>query len=180
MNQTFLAAVKQYGGPGTTIRTAAGTIPAHVNPPAEPSAGATGSTTMSLASSESRPAASRTGVQVASAEASGGIGGFFSNLFGSKGEESQSVQESAPRSKPAAPAASATPASKPVQAASARPRTEPPRSVDAKTAGVQSSPLRQEASAEPPGKPAAAASLLTGAAPTMPSGGFENRFGAWR
>ena len=36
MNPTFLAAVKHNGGPGATIRTAAGTIPAHVNPPAEP------------------------------------------------------------------------------------------------------------------------------------------------
>ncbi len=36
MNQTYLSAVKQYGGPGATIRTAAGTIPAHVNPPGPP------------------------------------------------------------------------------------------------------------------------------------------------
>ena len=35
MNPTFLAAVKSHGGPGATIRTALGTIPPHVNPPAE-------------------------------------------------------------------------------------------------------------------------------------------------
>ena len=36
MNPTFLAAVNSRGGPGATIRTASGTIPAYVNPPAEP------------------------------------------------------------------------------------------------------------------------------------------------
>ena len=35
MNPIFLAAVKSHGGPGATIRTASGTIPAYVNPPAE-------------------------------------------------------------------------------------------------------------------------------------------------
>jgi hypothetical protein len=42
MNPTFLAAVKSRGGPGATIRTASGTIPAYVNPPAEPAQTATG------------------------------------------------------------------------------------------------------------------------------------------
>jgi hypothetical protein len=36
MNDTFLAAVRSRGGPGGTIWTAAGTIPAHTQPPAEP------------------------------------------------------------------------------------------------------------------------------------------------
>jgi murein L,D-transpeptidase YafK len=36
MNPIFLTAVKSQGGPGATIRTVAGTIPAYVNPPAEP------------------------------------------------------------------------------------------------------------------------------------------------
>jgi murein L,D-transpeptidase YafK len=42
MNPTFLAAVKSRGGPGATIRTASGTIPAYVNPPAEPAQTGTG------------------------------------------------------------------------------------------------------------------------------------------
>jgi hypothetical protein len=83
MNRTFLSAVRSNGGPGATIRTASGTIPAHVNPPAEARDGATGST-FSLASSDSRSDQ----VQVASA-GSGGFGSFFGNLFGSK-RESQS------------------------------------------------------------------------------------------
>src|SRR6202047_659856 len=35
MNPTFVSALKSHGGPGTPIRTAAGTIPAHVHPPAD-------------------------------------------------------------------------------------------------------------------------------------------------
>jgi hypothetical protein len=36
MNPIFLQAVKSHGGPGATIRTASGTVPAYVNPPKEP------------------------------------------------------------------------------------------------------------------------------------------------
>jgi hypothetical protein len=42
MNPVFLAAVKSHDGPGATIRTASGTIPADVHPPAEPAQTATG------------------------------------------------------------------------------------------------------------------------------------------
>jgi murein L,D-transpeptidase YafK len=35
MNPTFLAALNSHGDPGAVIRTASGTIPAYVNPPAE-------------------------------------------------------------------------------------------------------------------------------------------------
>src|SRR5213594_1051939 len=88
MNATFLTAVKSHGGPGASIRTAAGTIPPHVNPPAERESGAAGmggASAFSLASAESRlvPAPNST-VQVASAApaSSGGVGGFFSKFFG--------------------------------------------------------------------------------------------------
>jgi hypothetical protein len=37
MNATYLAALKANGGPGSDIRTASGTIPSYVRPPAEPS-----------------------------------------------------------------------------------------------------------------------------------------------
>jgi murein L,D-transpeptidase YafK len=43
MNPIFLEALRSNGGPGATIRTASGTIPAHVNPPAEPAQIITGS-----------------------------------------------------------------------------------------------------------------------------------------
>ena len=82
MNPTFLAAVKSHGGPGATIRTAIGTIPPHVNPPAESPSSDSFMSTMSLASAESKPAPGpRSSVQVASA---GSSGGFLSNLFGSR------------------------------------------------------------------------------------------------
>ncbi|HKA80301.1 MAG TPA: L,D-transpeptidase family protein [Xanthobacteraceae bacterium] len=198
MNPTFLAAVKNNGGPGATIKTAAGTIPAHVNPP-EPARETTGSTpfsnpfagTMSLASTESKPAAApaarsssssapSSSVQVASAApTSGGIGGFFSNLFGSKSEDQPAApskdkpEASAPKSKPAAtpkPAPTVVAAKKPEQ-----PKAEP------QLASASSKPVavRQEASAVP-SKPENINDLLNGAAPTVPSNGFENRFGAWR
>jgi murein L,D-transpeptidase YafK len=56
MNPTFLAAVKSHGGPGATIRTAIGTIPPHVNPPAETPSSDSFFGTMSLASAASKPA----------------------------------------------------------------------------------------------------------------------------
>src|SRR5262249_57468462 len=84
MNRAFLAAVKSHGGPGAVIKTAYGTIPAHVNPPEEPPT--TGSF-MSLASAESRPApAPHSSVQVASAGGSSGNGGVFRQLFCARGE----------------------------------------------------------------------------------------------
>jgi murein L,D-transpeptidase YafK len=188
MNPTFLTAVKNNGGPGGTIKTAAGTIPAHVNPP-EPARETTGSTpfpnpfagTLSLASTESKPAAtprsSTSSVQVASAApTSGGIGSFFSNLFGSKGEEQAAApkpEASGPKSKPAA-------APKPAPTAVAAKKSETQKS-EPQLASAASKPVppRQEASATP-GKPENINDLLTGASPTVPSVGFENRFGAWR
>jgi murein L,D-transpeptidase YafK len=171
MNPTFLAAVKSHGGPGADIRTSSGTIPAHVNPPAESSRETTTGSTISLASADSRPAQ----MQVASAApSSGGIGGFFGNLFGSKREnQSGDARGTGAAQSPQAKPAPAT--AKPAQTAAA----------DSKTAKVavakpQPSPPRQEASAEPEAKSTSAANLLNGAAPTVPAGGFDNRFGAWR
>jgi murein L,D-transpeptidase YafK len=183
MNPTFLAAVKQHGGPGATIRTAAGTIPAHVNPPAEPARETTGST-FALASTNSRPAAAPQTVQVASAAPTGGIGSFFSNLFGSKDEEPKptadaSKAKSAAAAK-AAPKAKAETRPSETRTAQAAPRAQaaPPRREA--SAHAEASP-RQEASAEPPSKSTSGGSnLLSGAAPTVPSGGFDSRFGAWR
>jgi murein L,D-transpeptidase YafK len=180
MNPAFLTAVMSHGGPGATIKTAAGTIPAHVKPPAEPSL-TTGSTaagsTMSLASADSRPAfGPRSSVQVASA-GSGGIGGFFSNLFGSKDEESAANSRPAPAGEKAKPAA-AKPAASTAPAPS-KARSEP-RPAEAKPADTRTAQAAPQQDAE--GKPATAGNtnLLNGAAPTVPSGAFEGRFGAWR
>jgi murein L,D-transpeptidase YafK len=199
MNPTFLSAVKSHGGPGATIRTASGTIPPHVNPPAETPETTTGSfpgSFLSLASAESKPApapaaAPRSSVQVASAGSgsSGGIGGFFGNLFGSKGEDQsaspQPAPVSAPKSKPAAAPAAAKPtqtaAAQTGAAAATKPKSEP-HPAETKTASAakpQPAAPRQEANADAGSKPASTTGLLNGAAPTMPSGGFEGRFGPW-
>jgi murein L,D-transpeptidase YafK len=184
MNPTFLAAVKSHGGGGANIRTAVGTIPAHVNPPGAPQPETTTGSTMSLASSESKPAAApRSSVQVASASSGGGIGGFFGNLFGSKSESEQ------PAAEPPAPKPKAAPAAKPLQTA-ARPKpSEPEAKAQAAAAKPpQPAPQPQQASAAPrtqqanaePQQDKPANNLLNGAQPTVPANGFENRFGSWR
>jgi hypothetical protein len=113
-------------------------------------------------------------VQVASA---GSSGGFFSNLFGSKSED-QAGARSAPAAEPAKPKSAAVPA-KPAHTTVAAKKPEPSPS-EAKTAvAAKPSPAKQEANAEQQGN-TSTTSLLNGAAPTMPSGGFDSRFGAWR
>ena len=187
MNPTFLAAVKSHGGGGANIRTAVGTIPAHVNPPGEPQPETTTGSTMSLASAESRSAAApRSSVQVASAGSSGGIGSFFGNLFGSKSES-----EPPAAARPEAPASKskAAAAAKPQQTATAGAARPKPSEPEAKAAAKpQPAPQTQQASAAPRAQQATAEpqqdkpanSLLNGAQPTLATGGFDNRFGSWR
>jgi hypothetical protein len=194
MNPTFLTAVKMHGGPGAVIRTASGTIPAHVNPPAEtPDTTGSFGSFLSLASAESKPAPApaaapkSSSVQVASAGSSGGIGSFFGNLFGSKDEDKADAKgppaAGAPKSKPAA--APKSPAQAPTQVAAAPVRAKPelasassrPVSVPPATKPAAQPPV-QEASAAP--KPANTSSTMSGAAPTVPSNEFGNRFGAWQ
>jgi murein L,D-transpeptidase YafK len=159
MNPTFLSAVKSHGGPGATIRTASGTIPAHVNPPAGSLETPTASN-FGLASYESRP------VQVASATpASDGISGFFSNLFGSRRETPSAT-------------APAQPAPAKVAAAPSKPASPPPPDKAGKVAVAKPAPPPPEPAGEE-AKPASPPSLLSGAAPTVPTGGFDTRFGAW-
>jgi hypothetical protein len=186
MNATFLTAVKSHGGPGATIRTAAGTIPPHVNPPGfEPPAETMSASTLSLASAESKPAyAPRSSVQVASAVpgSSSGVGSFFSNWFGAKTEDqgaasraTQPADASASKSKPAASAAKRGQSA----AGAARPKSEPPP-AETKTANAAATkPSSSKQDAEPQKDTGNATGLLSGAAPTMPSGGFDGRFGAW-
>jgi murein L,D-transpeptidase YafK len=178
MNPTFLAAVKSHGGPGATIRTTIGTIPPHVNPPAESPASDSIVSTMSLASAESKPAPGpRSSVQVASA---GSSGGFLSNLFGLKSEDQSAATRSAPAAEPAKPKSAAAPA-KPAHTtvAAKKPGPAPAEVKAANAAATKASPAKQEAATEQPGN-TTTTSLLNGAAPTMPSGGFDSRFGAWR
>src|SRR5262249_59592083 len=120
MNTTFLSAGKSHGGPGATIHTAMGTTPPHVNPPAERETAPT--TIFSLASTDSSPASpAGSTVQVASATGSGGVGGFFSKLFGST-----AADQDAPSTQPALVSKpKRTAAVKPGQSAAPRPKHEP-------------------------------------------------------
>jgi len=181
MNATFLTAVRSHGGPGAPIRTAVGTIPPHVNPPREGETPA--GTAFSLASTESKPAftesnpayATRSTVQVASAAPanSGGIGGFFSNLFGPKAEDQGAASASSqpvPTSKNSKRAAAKSGQS----AGGSKPEPQP-----AETKTAKASVPKQETNGEPHRNTASATGVLNGAAPTVPSGGFDGRFGAW-
>jgi murein L,D-transpeptidase YafK len=163
-----------------------GTIPAHVNPPREPaSTGSTGG--WALASSESKPAT----VQVASAGPTQSSGGFFGNLFsfGRKDEpppEAANVQTTKPKAtaKPSTTKRHTQTATAAVLPVHPKPRGEAhPASVKSASAAPprsQPAPARtQEADATPPSKPEGTG-LLSGAAPTVQSSGFENRFGGWR
>jgi murein L,D-transpeptidase YafK len=178
MNATFLSAVKSHGGPGAPIRTASGTIPAHVNPPAGSLRDDSGSV-MTLASSDSRQ------VQVASANSSAtGIGGWFGNLFGARRETSASDTRTAqPAQTPAAKPQPAPPKPAPTVATAPRAKPEPQAPADTRTPKVTASAAPPSITAAPSSegeaKSASAPSLLNGAAPTVPSGGFENRFGGW-
>ena len=103
MNPTFLAAVKSHGGPGATIRTASGTIPAHVNPPAEPTQIASSSSLNPASTELSSTAPPRSSVQVASAVSSDSTGSFSANLFGSNGNDQITAAPNAPPPEASAP-----------------------------------------------------------------------------
>jgi hypothetical protein len=118
-------------------------------------------------------------VQVASATpaSSGGVGGFFSNLFGSKAEDQGAASAS---TQPTQTSNSKRAGAKPGQSA-ARPKPEP-QPAETKTvsnSAAKASAPKQETSGEPQRNTASATGVLSGAAPTVPSGGFDNRFGAW-
>jgi murein L,D-transpeptidase YafK len=185
MNPIFLAAVKSHG-PGVTIRTASGTIPAHVNPPAELAQTATPSF-LSFASTESRPAPAPL---VASAGSSDSTGSFSANLFGSKGNDQITAapnpppaEASAPKtnraiSRPAHPAVTAAGAIQPTSEPRLANNTGPASALVPKPPGA---PPKRQANAEPQSTPeSTTTALLSGAAPTVPAGSFDNRFGSWR
>jgi hypothetical protein len=117
---------------------------------------------------------------------SGSIGSFVRNLFGSKSEDQPPVahdeapvEPSAPKTKPAT--------SKPKHPAVAAARAHPaelkarPANTETAVALVPKPSPRQQASAEPQSTPVSATPpLLSGAAPTLPVGSFDNRFSSSR
>jgi murein L,D-transpeptidase YafK len=184
MNRTYLSALRANGGPGSVIRTASGTIPARVNPPADPQG--SGATGFAIFSSAVKPVK----VHVASAAPnSSSIATFFGNLFGSKSDNTNSSGRESPASqtvqpKPQTPSvpSAARPQTKttaaPVETSAEAQRTD----SKARTANnPQASPPQREASGGPPDAGAARTTdLLIGAVPAVPAGSFQNLFSARR
>jgi murein L,D-transpeptidase YafK len=178
MNATFLTALKSHGGPGAVIHTAVGTIPPHVNPPHEPESAPV--SVFSLASTDSRPASvGGSTVQVASATGSAGVGGFFSHLFGSKSSDDQAAASSNAQPAAAVSKPKRTATAKATPSAAGAPRAAETKTANATANAAKPAAPKQEANGEPERNTASANGQLSGAAPTVPSGGFENRFGAW-
>ena len=185
MNATFLSALRSHGGPGAAIRTASGTIPAHVHPPANSFAQGTGASIFGINSPQVKPVE----VRVASAApSSSSMGAFFGTLFGSKRETSANTRESSV-SQPGqakSQAAPTAPSSIPAQTkatATTRGTPEVQHPTDSKelpAIKTQASPPQQEQSAESPpdAEGTRTTNLLIGAMPTVPTGRFEYRFGA--
>ncbi len=176
MNRKFLTAVVE-SGPGVTIRTSSGTIPAHVHPPA---ALAPAENTAAVADIESAPPPQLRSPQIASAVPtnSDAIGTFLTGQSGARDQaaasrSSAAAQAALPRSKSAV---------EPVTVRALRPVSEL-QGAETKTTnsvGRKRNPasLKQEESKGPQTGPAGSTNLLNGAAPSLPSGGFDSHFAA--
>ena len=191
----------------TRISTSAGTIPANIRtPPSGERAIASRATPKTSTGSVSEPVVRDT--RTAAAQPSSG-GSMFGNLFSSGGNASTSQAAPAPASstssgggvmdrmarmvglggsssagsEKAAPAKAKTtkqttrqtarakteekkPAKQPTNAGAIRPKSEPAE--------------QQTASTQPPSSPSSNPGMISGAQPTVQSGAFDNRFGAWR
>jgi murein L,D-transpeptidase YafK len=199
MHPTFASAVSAHhvdedGVVRTRISTNSGTIPANIRTPPSGER-ASRATTRTATGSVSEPARTQT----ASAEPASSGGGMFSNMFSSSGSSSSSgggmmdrmrsmvglggssSEEKAPaaaKSKSASKTASKKDEKK-KQTATAnnnpgaiRPKSEPaPAAEPAQQQPAQQQPTQQTAASQ---------STINGAAPTVPTGSFDNRFGAWR
>ena len=188
------------------ISTSAGTIPANIRtPPSGERAVASRATSKSATGSVTEPVV-RSDTRTASAESSSGSGSFFGNLFSSSGNSSSSNSPSAspsgaaavrrrdgPHGAPGRPRrierfGKAAPAPKAKPAPSKTAKTKPTEKKDQpakqtanagaiRPKGEPAEPAQQTASTQPP---ASGQTTINGAAPTVPTGSFDNRFGPWR
>jgi murein L,D-transpeptidase YafK len=191
MHPTFRNALRSYdvdddGVVRNTVASRAGTIPANIRLPGERSTArtATGSVSEPSAAVESRVASG---------------GGVFGNLFSTGGDVVGRVSSWVGLGGSQQPAAEAPKAAKakpaPTKTAVASPRAKPADSKQApakqtanagairpqpKAKAEEPAPQQQAAATPPQSGNSATSSLLTGAQPTVPSGSFESRFGAWR
>jgi murein L,D-transpeptidase YafK len=180
MNPVFYAAVKSSnvdpnGVVVSPVSTPRGTIPANIRLPRE---------TEHETATASVPSRTR----VASAHASGG---WFSNLFSFGDKEKDSSTSAERKASAKVPVPKHKPATKKVQTASterAKTRHENQESRHTATKSAPGAikskqddePQTQEASAAPQPRASANASLMSGAAPTLPSGSFNSRWGTFR
>src|SRR3984957_10705085 len=200
-DEVQLAQLISHGTPTVPVRTGTdggiesrnlpGSIPANIRPPGEPQVEPPTGSTMSLASTDSRPApAPRSSAQVASA----GPSNLFGGLFSSGGDAPKSSTDSQPgvfdrvskllhgSDTTTADAAPPVPKAKPsvakptTQTASAG-KPKPPAPTQPQT--PPQSDVKQPADT-PPVETANNTNLLRGAQATVPSGGFDSRWGAMR
>jgi len=198
MHPTFLAAFQRpYTDASGVIRSPGvslpGTIPAHASPPREPDAPS--ATTGSLADTQVRTtrvaAAQPAAAQSSSSSSSGGS--WFGGLFSSSGSSSSGGVmdrvsravglKSDPEPEPAAAAKrKANPAPKAAtqtaSAGKAKTESEPKQNAGA-IRPAATRPATQEASADTERRPTNSAGLLNGAAPPVPAGSFDSRWGTF-
>ncbi|MPZ39005.1 MAG: hypothetical protein GEU95_13255 [Rhizobiales bacterium] len=210
MHPTFMAAVSRHnvdenGVLRAKTSTTAGTIPANVRLP--PSGKRT--TGFSLASAKSSTGSVGEPVvrdtRTAAAQPSSGGGNFFGNMFSSGGDASGGSSTSdgqssggvmdrmarlvglggSSASEKSAPIPKAKPArSRTKTATRAKPEEKKPARQAANAVAIRpkSEPAepqqQQTAAATPPASNQG--TTINGAAPTVPTGSFDNRFGAWR
>jgi murein L,D-transpeptidase YafK len=200
MHPTFASAVSSHnvdddGVVRTRVSTSAGTIPANVRtPPSGERVQASRATPKTATGSVSEPVVRDT--RAAEAPSSGG--GMFGNLFSSSGSSSSQASAAAPApsggvmdrmarmvglggssssgSEKAAPAPKAKPA--PSKTAKAKTDEKKPTKQSANAGAIRpkSEPSEQQTAQAPASNPG----VINGAQPTVPTGAFDNRFGAWR
>jgi hypothetical protein len=196
MHPTFASAVRSHqvdddGVLRSQVATSSGTIPANIRtPPTGERVAVSRATSKTSTGSVSEPVV-RT--ELASAQPSSG-GSMFGNLFSSSGSSSGGGMMDRMKSMvglggsnsadKAAPAPKAKPA--PTKTAKTKP-TEKKEPAAKQTATTNPGAIRPKSEPAEPGQqtastqPAASGqSTINGAAPTVPTGAFDNRFGAWR
>jgi murein L,D-transpeptidase YafK len=202
MHPTFASAVSSHnvdddGVVRARVATSAGTIPANIRtPPSGERVQASRATSKTSTGTVSESKETRT----AAVQPSSG-GGMFGNLFSSSSSSSSSSNGQSSgggvmdrmrsmvglggstSSEPAAPAPKAKPApTKTTKTKPAEKKEQPTKqtanagAIRPKSEGTEQ-PATQTASTQPP---ASGQSTINGAAPTVPTGAFDNRFGAWR
>jgi murein L,D-transpeptidase YafK len=201
--------VDQDGVVRTRISTSAGTIPANIRTPPSGERISRTAATGSVSEPKSKGSETRTAAAQPSSPEGGGGSGFFGNLFASGGSQPSTASEPSggvmnrmarmvgfggsnasaekgpptPKAKPATPSKTAKTKvddkKQPLKqtananAGAIRPKSEPADPAEPPQQSAQ--PPQQTAQA-----PSSGSGTINGAQPTVPSGSFESRFGAWR